>query len=236
MTILVVDDFAENRKVVNAVLSHEGFRVFEASDGIEAFRILEREPIDAVISDILMPNMDGYRLCIELRRSAKFSSVPFVLYNNAYTSPGDEALALELGADGFIRKPASGQVIVDTIREVVSGPRRAHPFVKPRADMTLRSEYLQRLVASLEETNEKLRESEDRFVAFMNNQPIFAWIKDLEGQMVWMNNMTERLSEYGSRQGKTDADLFPPKWPRSIMPPIKWSSPAASRSGWSSPL
>jgi PAS domain S-box-containing protein len=209
MTILVVDDFAVNRKVVNAFLSHEGFRVLEASDGIEALRILEREPIDAVISDILMPNMDGYRLCMELRRSAKFSGVPFVLYNSAYTSPGDEALALELGADAFIRKPAPDQVIVDTLRGLVSGPRRSHPVVKPRADMTLRSEYLQRLVAALEETNEKLRESEDRFVAFMNNQPIFAWIKDLEGRMVWMNNMTERLSEYGSRQGKSDADLFP---------------------------
>src|SRR5271155_5021456 len=124
MTILVVDDFAVNRKLVNAVLSHAGFQVCEAGDGIQALRVLGCEPIDAVISDILMSNMDGYRLCMEIRRSEKFSGLPFIFYTSTYTSPGDEALAMEIGADKFIRKPAPGEVIVGTVRELVSGSRR----------------------------------------------------------------------------------------------------------------
>ncbi len=125
MTILVVDGFESSRKGVNADLSHEDFRVREAGNGIEALRVLEQEPIDAVISDILMPNMDGYRLFTEVRRHERFNDVPFIFYMSTHLSPSDEAFALGLGADKFVRKPDPGRVMVDAVRELVSGRRGA---------------------------------------------------------------------------------------------------------------
>jgi CheY-like chemotaxis protein len=88
--ILVVDDHAANRKVLRVMLEAAGLSVFEAEDGVEALALLEREPVDAIISDILMPRMDGYRFCQEVHRSQRHKSIPLIFYTNTYTSPADE--------------------------------------------------------------------------------------------------------------------------------------------------
>ena len=74
MTILIVDDHGANRKLLRTQLEAEGCRVLEAGDGLEALQVLEREPVAAVISDLFMPNMDGFQLCRELSRNEKFSA------------------------------------------------------------------------------------------------------------------------------------------------------------------
>src|ERR1043166_3365793 len=103
MIILVVDDSDTNRRLLRAILSAEGFGMLEASDGLEALKVLEREKIDVIVSDILMPNMDGYRFCAEVRRDERFRDLPFVVYTSTFASSSDEKLALEVGADRFIR-------------------------------------------------------------------------------------------------------------------------------------
>src|SRR6476620_7331269 len=106
MRILIVDDNPINRKLLRVTLAGEGIATVEAGDGIEALVALNREPVDAIISDILMPRMDGYRLCYEVRASEKFCHLPFIIYSNTYTSPNDEKAGLDLGADQFLRRPA----------------------------------------------------------------------------------------------------------------------------------
>ena len=64
MKLLIVDDHDLNLKLLRAQLEGEGHAVLEASDGVEALEVLDRETVDGVISDILMPRMDGYRLCM----------------------------------------------------------------------------------------------------------------------------------------------------------------------------
>ena len=96
-------------ELLRVMLEAEGVKVLQAADGVEALAVLEREPVDAVISDILMPRMDGYRLCYEVRASPRFFALPFIFYTATYTSPGDEKFSLELGADKFLEKPAPSQ-------------------------------------------------------------------------------------------------------------------------------
>jgi CheY-like chemotaxis protein len=72
MNILIVDDIATNRKLLCAILKAEGHRTVEAADGADALGVLKREEVDAIISDILMPRMDGYRFCYEVRASECF--------------------------------------------------------------------------------------------------------------------------------------------------------------------
>src|SRR3989442_7043952 len=67
MKLVIVDDIAANRKLLRVTLEAEGHTAFEAADGVEALQLLAREKVDAVVSDILMPRMDGYRLCHEIR-------------------------------------------------------------------------------------------------------------------------------------------------------------------------
>ena len=74
-------------------------------------QILAGEKVDAVVSDILMPRMDGYRLCHEIRSDDRLRDLPVVIYTSTYTSPSDEKLALNLGADKYLTKPAPVQDI-----------------------------------------------------------------------------------------------------------------------------
>src|SRR5882762_8400168 len=106
MNILIADDNATNLKLLRALLEAEGHEVLLAADGVEALERLEAEKVDAIISDILMPRMDGYRLCLEVRKREKFKQLPFLFYTSTYTSHSDEKAAFDLGADKFLKKPS----------------------------------------------------------------------------------------------------------------------------------
>ena len=90
MHILVLDDHEMNRKLIRACLEAEGFTVTTAEDGVEGLDTLEKQKFDAIISDILMPRMDGYAFCHEVRQSQSFHAIPFIFYTATYTSASDE--------------------------------------------------------------------------------------------------------------------------------------------------
>src|SRR5688572_21642354 len=93
LRVLITDDNTTNRKLLRAVLESENHVVLEADNGISALQVLDQTQVDAVISDILMPEMDGYRLCYEIRKNPKFRTLPFIVYTASYTSPSDEKVA-----------------------------------------------------------------------------------------------------------------------------------------------
>src|ERR1700692_2732675 len=105
MRILIVDDIDINRMVLRVAFEAEGHTTLEATDGIGALQILDHEKVDAVLSDILMPRMDGYRLCHEIRTNIRLRDLPFVIYTSTYTSLSDEKLAHSVGADKYLKKP-----------------------------------------------------------------------------------------------------------------------------------
>jgi PAS domain S-box-containing protein len=156
MNILIADDDATNLKLLRSILEMEGHHVLDASDGIQAFKILENQPVDAIISDILMPHMDGYRLCYEVRRSERFHNLPFITYTATYTSPADERLCMDLGADKYLRKPASAAALLLALDEATVAPHK-QPSIEMEAKDVLK-EYSERLVDKLEEKNHALRE------------------------------------------------------------------------------
>jgi CheY-like chemotaxis protein len=123
MKILIVDDIAANLKLLRAILESEGHEVTEAADGVDALALLESEPVDAIISDILMPRMDGYRLCYEVRSSDRLRRLPFIFYTSSYTSDSDEKLALAIGGDRFLTKPAAAEDILQALHLATTQPR-----------------------------------------------------------------------------------------------------------------
>ncbi|MEY2538517.1 MAG: hypothetical protein QOG67_2257 [Verrucomicrobiota bacterium] len=156
MNILIVDDLATNRKLLRVTLEAGGYSALEAADGIEALAVLERETTDAVISDILMPRMDGYRLCQEVRKSKRFGQLPFIFYSSTYTSQADQKFSGEIGADCFIKMPASPEVLIEALRGATTNPHRQPKRVDLPAELSLMKEYNQLLVAKLEERNVEL--------------------------------------------------------------------------------
>jgi two-component sensor histidine kinase/ActR/RegA family two-component response regulator len=113
--ILIVDDVEQNLYMLQLILEHEGYEVEAAINGKNALERARRDPPDLIISDILMPVMDGFTLCCEWRRDPRLKRIPFVFYTATYTDRKDEELALKLGADLFLRKPLDPDEIVKIV-------------------------------------------------------------------------------------------------------------------------
>jgi signal transduction histidine kinase len=160
MKILIVDDMPESLRLWRAVLKGENFEMVEASDGAQALAVLEREDVDAIISDILMPRMDGYRLCQEVRKSERWREMPFIFCTATYTSPDDEQLCYDLGGDKYLRKPLSKEALLAALSEATNAGRR-----RPRDRAALPSgydvmkEYSERLVCKLEKKLQELEQA-----------------------------------------------------------------------------
>lgn len=95
-TILSVDDNEENIYMLESLLSANGFKVVSARNGKEAMEKARAARPDLIISDILMPVMDGYSLCREFKADPELRSVPFLFYTATYTDPKDESFALTI--------------------------------------------------------------------------------------------------------------------------------------------
>jgi CheY-like chemotaxis protein/signal transduction histidine kinase len=158
VNILVVDDIPINRKLLRAMLEAEGHATLEAADGVEALQLLGREKMDGMVSDILMPRMDGYRLCHEVRKDSRLRDLPIVIYSATYLSQSDEKLALDMGADKFLKKPSSVGSIVAALKEAVVTQHTA-PQSAGSQEVEVLKEYSDRLVSKLEEKNIELEES-----------------------------------------------------------------------------
>ncbi len=156
MKFLVVDDLALNRKLLRAQLEGEGHEVVEAGHGVAALKALEQENVDGIISDILMPEMDGYRLCLEIRRSARWSGLPFILYTSTYNSPSDRELASTVGADAYLTKPSPVATILEALQEAGRRPRSAADAVCSPTDAVVLRQYNEALVNKLEHKNAEL--------------------------------------------------------------------------------
>ena len=119
-TVLIVDDIAANLYYLEALLKGNGFGVRCATNGAEALESARTEPPDLIVSDILMPVMDGYALCKVWRSDDRLKAIPFIFYTATFVEKKDEALALGLGADCFVIKPQEPESLMGTIRQVLA--------------------------------------------------------------------------------------------------------------------
>lgn len=105
MKVLIVDDDVISRKILKATCLTLGCRVVEATDGKEAWELFNRYPVQIVISDWIMPEMDGLTLCQKIRHCSKGDYVFFFIITGKKTALEDFSKAREAGADDFIFKP-----------------------------------------------------------------------------------------------------------------------------------
>ena len=128
--ILVVDDLAQNVRLLEAVLSPKGFRVTTASSGQEALDVLSTEHPDLVLLDILMPGMDGYEVCRRIRQDPGTAFLPVIMI----TASGEEEKirSLEAGADDFVNKPFDQAELLARVRSLVR-VKRYHDTIEDQA-------------------------------------------------------------------------------------------------------
>lgn len=117
--ILVVDDEKPIADILKYNLEKEGYRVEEAFDGLEALRRVKEAPFDLVILDVMLPGLDGYSVCREIRR---FSPLP-ILMLTAKDQETDIVLGLEMGADDYLTKPFGARELLARVRALLRRSR-----------------------------------------------------------------------------------------------------------------
>ncbi|MET0012792.1 MAG: PAS domain S-box protein [Sedimenticola sp.] len=160
MKILVVDDQEDARVYLETELQSEGHEVFTAVDGVEALNLARKVLPQLVISDGLMPRMDGFELCRQMKRDEELRAIPFIFYTGTYVDRRDEYLALEIGAARFLIKPLEPKALLDAIEKVMSeaGEAVTAPPLEKRGESELIAQHRDVLARKLDKKVEQLEE------------------------------------------------------------------------------
>lgn len=120
MKFMVVEDDENSRVLQHTILEAAGHQVTSAANGREALQLIARERPEVIVSDIMMPELDGYALCRAIKSNPDYAAIPFVFYSATYTSPADQQLALELGGACFLVKPMDPTEFMQQIDSVLA--------------------------------------------------------------------------------------------------------------------
>ena len=118
--ILVVEDVPNILELLDVTLRFKGYPVVTASNGEEALELVSKKEPALVITDIMMPKMDGYTLAFNLRRKPESSHIPIIFLSATYVTPEDKAFAMSLGAVRFLEKPVDTEDFLLTVAEVLT--------------------------------------------------------------------------------------------------------------------
>jgi signal transduction histidine kinase len=163
MKVLVVDDSRSDRKVIRYNFEWHGCQVLEASNGRQGLELAASERPDLIISDCLMPIMDGFQLLHELKKLTELRSIPFVFYSAVYTGSKEAELALSLGARAFLEKPKNPEELWEEVGRIMAAEAAGEGGELPHVwleDEFLRN-YSQMVAGKLEEKVRELSESND---------------------------------------------------------------------------
>ncbi|AEH02652.1 PAS domain S-box protein [Lacinutrix sp. 5H-3-7-4] len=158
-TILLVDDTFENRYLLRAILLEAGYAIIEAKEGKEGLEKLQKCNIDLIISDILMPVMDGYLFCQACKNDETYREIPFIFYTSTYTEKPDEDLALKIGATRFLRKPNDQNKLLSTIEKIFKNntPKNKATDKEKITEEEVLKFFSERLISKLEQKNIDLK-------------------------------------------------------------------------------
>jgi PAS domain S-box-containing protein len=212
--ILIADDNGANRYFLEALLNNSGYQTVSAENGKQALELACLAPPDLIITDILMPVMDGFDLCRIWKTDSRLRKIPFIFYTATYTEPKDERLAMSLGADRFVIKPQEPEDLLALIREVLSG---ASSSPEPGMEKTLDSEmeYLRQHNESLfNKLQKKMRDLQVNQLLtqnLMENSPALIYIVDRGGRFLHVNRQMERSMKRSAAEliGKTREHFIP---------------------------
>ncbi len=163
MKILIVDDDADAREFLGILLRSQHHLVEAAVDGKEALLKIRANAPDLVISDILMPLMDGFTLCHEIRRDPEWHNLPLIFYTGTYLEPAHEKLAMALGATAFITKPQEPDRLLQVVENILTAGHATIPDLPD--DATIARTHTDVVVEKLAEKVQALQTEVARRVA-----------------------------------------------------------------------
>lgn len=156
--ILVVEDVANVLELLEVTLRFKGYEVASAHNGLEALQVVENVKPVLIITDILMPKMDGYSFVQNLRTNPATRSIPVIFLSATYVTPEDKKFALSLGATRFIEKPIDTEDFLLTIAEIMTQEPSTAP--QPLNSRDFYQGYRDRLENKLRHKNTQIARTE----------------------------------------------------------------------------
>lgn len=214
-TILVVDDSPANIKFLAEVLTQQGHSVFCADDGLMALRLAKSVRPDLVLLDIVMPNMDGFKVCQYLKADVDTRDVP-VVFMTSLADTSDKVRGFRLGAADYITKPFQPEEVFARVETLLALHSLRKRLEAQNAELICSNEELARVNEALacrvedqRKVEMALHESEERLRALINAMPDIVAFKDGEGRWLEANDCILKIFQldgvpYG---GKKDTDL-----------------------------
>ncbi|HQM46442.1 MAG TPA: PAS domain S-box protein, partial [Smithellaceae bacterium] len=204
-TVLIVDDSRGNLYLLKSIMEVRGWVVFEAENGKDALEIARVQRPGLIISDILMPVMDGYGFCRECKKDKILRDIPFVFYTATYTESKDEKFALDLGADRFILKPEEPEVLIKVLMDLLDEKDRttlatAKPLGEEMEFFRRHNEILfnklEKKMSDLEIANQELRKLEEDYRLSFENATDIIFSLDGDLNVLSMSPSVEKILGY----------------------------------------
>jgi len=153
--ILIVEDIPHILELLEVTLKFKGYDVITARNGDEALSALLTEKPALILTDILMPRLDGYALAQEVRSNPETRDIPIIFLSATFITPEDKEFAMSLGAVRFLEKPIEASELLLSVAEVLTG----EPFVQPKPlpDKAFQKGYSDRLQEKLLHKENQIR-------------------------------------------------------------------------------
>ena len=215
LKVLIVDDVQENLMLLEEVLSENGYIPVLAKNGLEALNHLETQEVHLIVADAMMPKMDGFQLCKEVRVRESSAKIPFVIYTGNYVDGADQEFAQSIGVDRYVVKYAGLGSLVEAINELTEQHYGFKRQPLPEQELINDHEFLEKhhaiIIRKLEEKmaelemyaealtikNREIQASEDRYRGLFDHASIAILVVDRgTGRVLDVNKQGAALLEY----------------------------------------
>ena len=222
LQVLLVDDVQENLELLEDVLVEHGYATLQAKNGVEALELLKQHDVHLIVADAMMPKMDGFMLCKEVRASTRWGKLPFVIYTANYVDAAEQEFARSIGVDRYVVKYAGLGALVQAVNEL-AGQRYGRPEVGPAPaadqevidDQAFLEQHHAIVIKKLEEKmaelelyaetlrkkNQEIQASEDRYRGLFENASVAIFVIDREtGRVLDVNPKGVSLLGYSREE------------------------------------
>ncbi len=220
VNVLIAEDNADDRKLLRLNLEHHGCHVFEAGDGKEALAIARKQKPALIISDALMPKMDGFQLLRAVKTDEDLKDIPFIFYSAVYTGYREAELAISLGASAFIIKPREPAELWAEIKDLLDNCN----LRKKDEELTARlieedEEFLNKYsqvvatkledkVKELEAAKKALKASEEKYRSLVEHSLVGVYQSKVDGSFIYVNNAMANMFEFGTPAEMMASDIL----------------------------